>query len=473
MEPQRVLSVISFKLAIVLVVLSTILAGLFSLVMPKKYRVQATLMVFEPFAERGLDRDYRKLEFAIESYSRVLKSLDLISAVISEMNLDKPPAKFTVEQLAKLIKVKPVRDSQLVRIEMKYNDPKLAADIINRLVSKFLDFHSLLMAREVESTQKFYKEQLINAENKLKELDLEIMKFQKQYQLDELEKRRDVVLGKIGEFKKSLSYNQIEREQAIKEIEESRAKLRALSKEQVSLRSHIIATGTDKTRLKDELNRLDLKLKTIDSQEEEVKIAVENLRYEVANLQRKMEEGQDISLQDLTNLNGMIAKLPSKVAGEADIIKAASEVQKIIVELNPIYKEVESKLISAEIYLARLEAEQKALKDALAKAEKEYEELNAKISELSRINDELWRKHDVYTKTYEELSSQIEQLRIDVAAKIAGVALVESALIPSKPISPNILKNVSAAFVLSTLFAASLLYLKFSYLIKRDESKAN
>ncbi|HDH97252.1 MAG TPA: hypothetical protein ENF73_05970 [Proteobacteria bacterium] len=471
---RKLLDFVNFKLAVCVVLTATVLALAFSFVVPKKYKAWASIMVLEPLVARDLDPDYRKLEFAIETYSRVLRSSELLLKVILDLNLDMPPANMTIEKLSKLIKVKTVRDSQLIRIELQYIDPSLAAEIINRLADEFLKFHEALMAGEAESSQKFFRHQVEAAMEKLKESDKRLIEFQKQAQLDKLEARKQNCLERIGEFKKALAYNTIERAKVEKEIEQSKRELAALAKEQVTLRAHTFAAPSSEASLKQSLDTLESELASVDASEEEVKLVVGKLKYKVAQLKDKLQQNKNITLRELIELDMLIDRLPRESMSKSApaLMEAASGFQKVIVELNPVYQEIKRNLVSAQIWAAQVEGERKALSKALADAEREYEELNAKIARLSRKNDELWRNQDVYSEVYKQLKVRSEQMGLDVAAKIGDVVLVERAAVPSRPASPSPLKNAAAAFVLSALVAGGLLYLKSSYPEDRDEPES-
>jgi len=472
-ERRSALDAVNFKLAVCVVLAVTVAALALSFAVPKKYKAQASIMVLEPLVERGLDPDYRKLEFAIETYSRVLKSSELLLSVIVELNLDLPPTSLTVDKLAKLIKVKSVRDSQLLRVELQYSNPNLAAEIINSLAEKFLNFHEALMAGEAESSQRFFKHQLEIAKSELKKADTKLVEFQREAQLDKLERKKKVCLDKIEEFRKALAYNRIEYAKVEKEIAQSKERLAELEREQVTMRAHTFATESSEAGLKRSLENLESELAATSVSEEEARAIVSKLKSKLARLKDKLDEGKEVGLQDLMELDSLIDRLPRNIMSESSpkLVEAASGLQKVIVELNPIYQNVKRNLTSAQIWEAQVEGERKALENALARAGKEYEELNAKIALLSRRNDELWRNQGVYARAYEELTAKIEQMRVDVAAKIGDVVLVERAMVPSKHTSPSPLKNAVIAFVLSALFMGGLLYLKLSSPKNRDESK--
>lgn len=162
-----------------LLILASVLAAVTAFIVSKRttpvYQASTTLLINEAPATRGAD--YSSIltsERLARTYTEMLVKKPVLQAVIDEMILD-----MDTTQLARLIQVELVRDTQLIVVKVQNTDPQLAANIANTLISKFAEQTQQIQASRYASSK-------VNLEAQLKRIDEQI-----QATSDQLEKIKD------------------------------------------------------------------------------------------------------------------------------------------------------------------------------------------------------------------------------------------------------------------------------------------
>jgi non-specific protein-tyrosine kinase len=120
-----------------LLALAALLGGsgafLISRQMQPVYRASTTLLINEAPATKTTDySSVLTSERLAQTYAQLLSKRPVLERVIERLNLDREPA-----DLKKAILVQPVRDTQLIVLQVEDTSPQRAADIANALVEEF------------------------------------------------------------------------------------------------------------------------------------------------------------------------------------------------------------------------------------------------------------------------------------------------------------------------------------------------
>jgi len=123
-----------------LVVLGTFLAAAAAFIVSRNtqpvYQSTVTLRV-DPSTGR-LTNEYAGLLVAEQlagTYSQQMQMRPVMEATLEELGLQQ---QMTAGQLAGLVSVSPVRDTQLIRLSVEHTDPELAAEIANKIADVFI-----------------------------------------------------------------------------------------------------------------------------------------------------------------------------------------------------------------------------------------------------------------------------------------------------------------------------------------------
>jgi polysaccharide biosynthesis transport protein len=125
-------------------------------------------------------------------------------------------------------------------------------------------------------------------------------------------------------------------------------------------------------------------------------------------------------------------------------------------EINPIYRDLETRIVNTEIDLNTLKAKADYIRKAQAGIEIEIDKLSEAINQKEFELTQLNRQMEIYKRTYDNLSTKIEEVRIIRAAQLGETKIVSPALEPKSPIAPNKKLNVALAGIISLMFATFL-----------------
>lgn len=120
---------------IVLMIIPTVALGFFfAMTRPSVYQADTTLIVSSGMQSVGLESsDIALNQKLVVTYSEIAKSRDILTRVISKYDLIESPA-----ALGKRISVRPVKDTELIKLTYSCNDPKLAEAVTNELANEFI-----------------------------------------------------------------------------------------------------------------------------------------------------------------------------------------------------------------------------------------------------------------------------------------------------------------------------------------------
>ena len=461
---------ISIKTVILFVCLSVFLSGAVSFLMPKKYQSITTLMVMEPIGDRTINQDAEKIETIVETYSSILHSPDLLNRVIENLQLDLPPTKLTQEALSKKVKVKAVRNTRLIRISVTFKDREMAAKIAEEMALQCLMIHTNIITGEVQSSRAFFNEQLKSALEQLQQSDEKLSAFQKKVSVEKLQKQLATALDKMREYDMEYSYLDIE----IKKTEALKKKagehLQNIPRDIVSLRTNTTSESptnsiAQKQRISSKLQTLDRDVSELNPDEDEVQAKIKDIRDMTVRIRQQLDFGEKPD-HELDRLESLINELPRRYLSQIDsdaLPLNESENgtrKKSVTELNPIYQENEREVVNADLFLAQLYSKKENLQRIIAKNNSLISTLQNQLADLERENAQRWRDVDVSSDIYKNLVRKVDEINIDVAAKIGDIVVVGKPTVPNKAVSPNIKLNMAAAGLLALLLGVALIYLK-------------
>lgn len=127
------------RLIIIITILSIVSSGLISyFVLEPEYQTFTTLMVGKPKEYQNYDQklEYNELllnQKLVTTYGEIVKSRVVIDEVINNLGLD-----LTYKEFGEKVNVNLVKDTEIIKIEVTDEDPKLAAKIANETAVVFM-----------------------------------------------------------------------------------------------------------------------------------------------------------------------------------------------------------------------------------------------------------------------------------------------------------------------------------------------
>lgn len=441
--------IFKYKLVVSIIFLCVIsVVALLTFLMPKVYEADAKIMV--RFGRENVYMPTRENQPVLFDYSReerinseveILNGRNLIEKVISDLGVNKiypdlvkkgvilnPFSKnpkgvekenflFTQATLVfmKDIRIEAVRKSNIIDIKYQHNDPFIAAQVVNKLIDVFLDFH-LNVYTKIHGYD-FFDDQVAILKEKLETSENEYESFCRRNNITSLNEQKSLLLQTISSLRTDLSRTQTE----ISEREGKRSALMGHSDTAISE-----VTMGEET----ELNPL----------------AISAIKSRLNELRLEEEE--------------LLSRFTLNSVPVTNIRKEIDKAEELLKREERVYHDKAITSISHNL-------------SALQKREiVQNKQLSTYQQELGRINGlelrlkDLERKVTLNEETYQLYVKHMEEARLSQAMdtqKIANISVVEPALPPMKPIKPNILLNIALSLILG-LFAGILAPLYMEYL---------
>ncbi len=154
-----------------LIVMATVLAAvsayLVSQQMTPIYQVSATLMINEAPGTGGVDySSVLASQRLTQTYAEMLTTQPVLDEVIQQLSLP-----MEAKELKEMVTVQPVRDTQLIDIQVEDIDPNRAAAIANAIVIVFSDQNTAMQEARYASTKESLKTQLDEIQRQIDEVN--------------------------------------------------------------------------------------------------------------------------------------------------------------------------------------------------------------------------------------------------------------------------------------------------------------
>lgn len=393
------------KTMIVLItIVSALTSALYSIfLIPPLYESKAVLMVTQSQSQRqstsaeGLESVVSTVsripEMTINSYVGQAKAPILLERVIRKLDLD--PVAYTVEGLSGMVTVQAVKDTNIIEIKVRNNEPELATRIANTLSEQFLIFISEKNQEQMAKSIEFLQNQVKNVERELAKATEDLKNLNAiPRSVNLLEKEIEKKTNDFTEYQSRLILAQVELDQ----LEAGKAKLEqrlSATPEKVTV-TRLVVPGVVGGYV-------------VESPE--------------------AAAGQNTLTVPVEEVNPAYISLVEAIAGkEAAIAEKRAEIEglrQVIVEV------------------------QKGIEDLQA-------ELTAKRAEQNRLQRKETQLQEAYALLSEKITETQVAKSIDLGE--ANLLLVAPAIVPSSPIKPNKKLNVAVATVLGLMVSVLLAF---------------
>jgi uncharacterized protein involved in exopolysaccharide biosynthesis len=444
--------IFKYKLIVTVIFFSVVCsAAIMTFLMPKVYESEAKIMVkfgrediYMPTSSMMGNQpvlfDYSREE-RINSEVEILNGRNLIEKVISDLgaskiypDFDKKPLLVNpfakklepVEQENELftkttllfmenLSIEAVRKSNIIEIKYQHSNPFIAAQVVNKLIDVFLDFH--LNVYKKSHGYEFFDNQVAILKEKLVSSENEYETFCRDNNITLLYEQKSLLLQSISTLK-------ADHARTLTEISEREGKKRALSGHSTADFSEV-AMGEET-----ELNPM----------------AISSIKSKLNELRLEEEE--------------LLSKFTPKSIPVTNIRKEIKKAQELLKREEKIYHD--KAITSIEHNLSALQKRGMVQNEQLSAYQRELDRINGLELRLK----ELERKVNQNEETYQLYVKHMEEARLSQAMdkqKIANISVVEPALPPMKPIKPNVLLNLALSLILG-IFAGILISLYVEYL---------
>ena len=330
------------------------------------------------------------------------------------------PLEKTVSKFQRTLKIEGIEKSNVINVNFKHKDPQMAATVVNRLISLYLDYH--LQVHENPKSYKFFQEQSESLKEKLQQSEKGLKDLKKQHGLTSLDEEQSLLLGQMTGHRAALNQTLSQEAETEKRIHEIRKQLTTTART-IPEREDRNALNTLTARLVE----LELEEKKLLTKYTDQSRLVRNVREEISLVRQKLAEQE------------------------------AKRYQTSSLGVNPTYQRLQEELFRNQADLTALKAKKEIQRVQLSEYNKRLENLNRIEVELNQLQHEV----DVDRKNFQLYLTKFEESRISKAMDKEGltnVSVIEPAQPPLKPVSPRVFLNMVLGVVLGVFGALALAF---------------
>jgi uncharacterized protein involved in exopolysaccharide biosynthesis len=351
-------------------------------------------------------------EDQINSEIELLKSRSLAENVIKSMgsqsiykNLDE---KQTLLKFQKSLSIEAIKNSYVIEIGFKHEDPKLAAKIVNMFTNAYLDQHVLV--HKNPKSYNLFEEQSQILKNKVAQEKEKLTILKKQYNITDKDEEQKLLLNQVAGLRTDLN-------RTISQKNETKSRILQLQ-QLIYKTPETIPQGEEVDRNTGLISNLETKLIELQLKQKELLTKYTPESRLVKNVEEEIQMVKDKLLEQ-----------DNKRYGKSSI------------GLNETYQKLKQELLRNQTELKALAAKEETQKTQLVEFQNKLDQFNQIDADLNQLQETL----DVNRQNYRLYLTKFEESRISDAMddkKIANISLIESALPPLKPARPLVFFNI-------------------------------
>ena len=351
-------------------------------------------------------------EDQINSEIELLKSRSLAENVIKSMgsqsiykNLDE---KQTLLKFQKSLSIEAIKNSYVIEIGFKHEDPKLAAKIVNMFTNAYLDQHVLV--HKNPKSYNLFEEQSQILKNKVAQEKEKLTILKKQYNITDKDEEQKLLLNQVAGLRTDLN-------RTISQKNETKSRILQLQ-QLIYKTPETIPQGEEVDRNTGLISNLETKLIELQLKQKELLTKYTPESRLVKNVEEEIQMVKDKLLEQDNKRYG-----------------------KSSTGLNETYQKLKQELLRNQTELKALAAKEETQKTQLVEFQNKLDQFNQIDADLNQLQETL----DVNRQNYRLYLTKFEESRISDAMddkKIANISLIESALPPLKPARPLVFFNI-------------------------------
>ena len=425
--------------AVVVALLVMTLVGAYTFTLPKIYQADSTVFIERSVIDSlvkgiavtaNLNDKVRVLKYALLSRDLIVKTLEKVDSKI--FTKSKSEQQNYIASLQKKIKIG-VRGSDLFTVTLDGPDPVFVQKFVNTLVGQYVESNISLKRDEAYGANRFLEEQLQSFKQKLEKTEDAITDFRNKqgifFTVDE-----KTTLEEIKEYTKEIEKLELMIASMTSKKKQLKEQLAGMSPTVESIFS--MDTGSEDGMSSPQLAAMEQRLNDLRLRYTESYPEIVRLKFEINSLRQRLEaQSQDGMAQD-------------EVAGGSKMTS-----------FNPLYLDVQQRLLEVQGELSDARSKKQSLDQMIAKRKIELKN----VPETRKQLNVLVQERNSYQKLYQELLGRMGKAEVskqmEIGNKAATFRVVDAAILPETPISPNLMKMLLLAIVAGLASAAGIIFL--------------
>lgn len=408
-----------FFIILSLSIMSVIIWG--SYFLAKRYEAKSTI-----FIESNVISNLIKgiaITPSMEDRIRVLRyamlSRGLVSKTLTDLDADaKDQKKFEEKILAyqKNTQIS-VKGNDLFIVSIRDPDPKFAMNYINTLVRRYVEENVSAKREEAYGANRFLTEQVIQFKEKLDKADEKIINFRKDKGI----------------------YMAVDEASVIQEIKQLKTEIENIN----VMRNQLMATkNITQTQLKNEAP-----MTVAFSRHAGNDATITALENKLKQLLVKYTE----NYPEVVRIKAEIEALKKQAEVEPQGAPSGDTTEPEMSTMNPVYQQLKQTFLQTEAEIDALGARKRQLASLIGQKEAELRY----IPKGKKILADLGKERDSYKNIYEQLLARVGQSEVskemEIEDKATTFRIVDPAVLPIKPVSPNRVKLIFIGIFLGIL----------------------
>lgn len=416
------------------------LVGGYSLTLPKLYKADSTVFIEKSVIDslvRGIavtpsiDAKIRVLKYALLSRDMIVKVLEQIDSEIFTKTASAQNA--YIAGLQERVKIS-IRGKDLFIVSLIDGDQKFVQNFVNTLVSKYVEDNISSTREEAYGANRFLDEQIQAFKAKLEQADDAITAFRKEkgifFTVDDEE-----TLTEIKGYLSEIEALELTIETLKTKKQQLQSQLKTLSPTIESLFS--VDDDFGGMEMNPQIAAMEQRLSDLRLRYTENYPGIIRLKFEIEALKQNLAE------TDLTN------------QPEEQIDSGGSK----MTSLNPLYLDVQQRLLEVKSELSEAQSKKRNAERLIAKREASLRE----IPEAKKQLNVLLQERNSYQKVYQDLLGRMGKSEVskqmEISNKTATFRIVDPAIFPEVPVSPNLFKMLALALAAGLATAGALVFL--------------
>ena len=432
---------------------------------PNSYEASARLYVnadsvLTPLL-RGISVD-NSLASQLDVLQRTLLSRPNLEKLVSNTDLDlritgPSDLETMVGQLAADIHIVP-QTRNLFTITYRNTSPKLAFDVVQTILTTFIESKTGTNRSEMENAQLFLQQQLATYERQLRDAEKKRADFRAKYVdllpvgdngINRLDQQKSVVRALQGQLDDALAKQALLRREL------------ADTSPLIATETVAIAAGTGRAVVAN-----DPRVEAAQQQLDDLLLRDTNSHPDVIAARARLAAAKADAARHLASAPrpAPAARMPSNLPGAPGAAPAGMRNTRSLP--NPVYEQLKVQLVESDSVAASLQRQ-------VADATRERDRLDAMARSAPGVQAEylnLNRDYDVLRKNYEELLARRESMRIATAAASNAdqvkIEVIDPPQVPQNPVAPKRSLLLSGVLAVGLLAGAALAIL----LVQFDQS---
>lgn len=333
----------------------------------------------------------------------------------------------------------PTRDADIVDIRVRTNDPQEAALIANTFAEVYVQVNERNNRANARRVREFLQQQYEWTRDTLAKAEQALQSYMSQTGSMELDARANALVTQLAELDGKASEARIARDALQQTLEQYQRQLRdiepTLAEELSTVSSPYIETLQKQIAQLEVQRDLILASKPVVASSVYFQTQMQQLEAQLAELKEKLRQ----RTEELKR--SKLGALPPAPEGSGP---------------TAALQHLRQKVFELSVQLRAEDARLAAIEQARRKAEEEFQKLPAQIIALARLR----RTTGSLEKLHDLLSEKLNEAIIAEQSVFATVSILERALPPSRPISPNRSLNMTIATLLGLLLGIGFVLLR-------------